>query len=577
MRTNHLLTTALLAAGALAISAAAAPQAGDRVDDFVLLDHAGQAHKLYYLSDASAVVLMAHSAGCAEFAEFQARFEATADAFGDRGVEFLMVNSEPAAHESLRHEATDSATPILLDQAGVVGSGLGLEAAGEVLVVDTGRWQLRHRGPAGDGVDAAIDAVLDGRAVPASEPGSTACPLTYAAAPEIVSYAHDIAPMLVDNCVTCHREGGIGPWAMTGYDMVRGFAPMIREVVRTKRMPPWHADPVHGTFVNDRSLSTAEVQKLVHWIEAGAPRGDGPDPLATLDVEWPDWAIGEPDLIIDIPAFDVPATGVVEYQYQRVVNPLDHDVWVRATEILPGDRAALHHVITTFRNRNADGDGFGRRGGGLGGYVPGAEPRDAPENTGTLLPAGAQIIFQMHYTPYGKAVTDRSKLGLYFHDEPPKHRLANAVLMNTRIRIPPNTKSHSEFAERTFDRDVLLYSLLPHAHYRGKASEFRAFYPDGSEELLLSVPNYDFNWQTTYVLEEPKVLPAGTRVVHTTWWDNSAQNPANPDPNREVPWGRQSWDEMLFGSLRYRDLDEQIAQAEGATLESDSGDSGPSD
>ena len=571
MRTTTLLVAALLGGNAFALGTGAAPEPGDRIDDFVLLDHTGQAHKLHYLSDASAVVLMAHSATCPGFADYQSRFEAAADAYRDRDVAFLMVNSEPAAHVALRREV-ETETPILIDEAGLVGDALGLTEAGELLVIDPERWQLRHRGVASGDVGEVLDAVLSGGEVPSTAAPETTCALAYAAPPASVSYAKDIAPMLANNCVTCHREGGIGPWAMTGYDMVRGFAPMIREVVRTKRMPPWHADPVHGVFANDRSLSTDEVRKLVHWVEAGAPRGDGPDPLATLDAEWPDWGLGEPDLIVDIPAFDVPATGVVEYQYQRVVNPLDRDVWVRATEILPGDRAALHHVITTFRNSNADGTGFGRRGGGLGGYVPGAETRGAPENTGTFLPAGAQIIFQMHYTPYGKAVTDRSKLGLYFHDTPPKHRLANAVLMNTRIRIPPNTKSHSEFAERTFERDVLLYSLLPHAHYRGTASEFRAFYPDGREELLLSVPNYDFNWQTTYVLEEPKVLPAGTRVVHTTWWDNSAQNPANPDPNREVPWGRQSWDEMLFGSLRFRDLDEEIAQATGAVEESGASD-----
>ena len=566
MRTTTFLVTALLAGNALALGNGTAPEPGDRIDDFVLLDHQGQAHKLYYLSDASAVVLMAHSATCPGFADYQAQFDAAADAYRDRDVAFLMVNSEPAAHAALRNEV-QSDNPILIDQAGLVGDTLGLTTVGELLVIDPKRWQLRHRGVASDDVGQVLDAVLSGGEVPATTVPATACALTQAAPPATVSYADDIAPMLIDNCVTCHREGGIGPWAMTGYNMVRGFAPMIREVVRTKRMPPWHADPVHGVFTNDRSLSTDEVRKLVHWVETGAPRGGGPDPLATFDAEWPDWGLGEPDLIVDIPAFEVPATGVVEYQYQRVVSPLDRDVWVRATEILPGDRAALHHVIVTFRNPKPDGTGFDRRGGGLGGYVPGAESRGAPENTGTFLPAGSQLIFQMHYTPYGKAVTDHSKFGLYFHDSPPKHRLANAVLMNTRIRIPPNTKSHSEFAERTFDRDVLLYSLLPHAHYRGTASEFRAFYPDGGEELLLSVPNYDFNWQTTYVLEEPKVLPAGTRVVHTTWWDNSAQNPANPDPNREVPWGRQSWDEMLFGSLRFRYLDDEIAQATDAVEE----------
>ena len=552
MRRTIVAITALLAGSALGLGSGSVPQPGERIDDFVLLDHTGRSHKLYYLSDARAIVLTAHSTSCA--ADYQSRLEQAAATYGEQGVAFLLVNGEPGS----RHR-TQSALPVLIDEAGLVGDSLGLTAAGETLIVDPQNWRLVHRGGAANIGDVLDDFLANGEVAASTAPEPT-CALAHPAPPQAVSYAEDIAPMLIDNCVTCHREGGIGPWAMTGYNMVRGFAPMIREVVRTKRMPPWHADPRHGSFANDRSLATDDVRQLVHWIEAGAPRGDGPDPLATLDVDWPDWALSEPDLIVDIPAFDVPATGVVEYQYPRVLNPLDRDVWVRATEILPGDRAALHHVITSFRAPKPDGSGFERDGGVLGGYVPGAEPREAPDGTGTLLPAGAMIVFQMHYTPYGKSITDRSKLGLYFLDEPPAHELATTALVNTGIRIPPNTKSHRESAERTFTRDILLYSLLPHAHYRGKASEFRAFYADGREELLLSVPSYDFNWQTTYVLDEPKVLPAGTRVVHTTWWDNSAQNPANPDPNREVPWGQQSWDEMLFGSLRFRYLDEEVAR-----------------
>ena len=568
MRISISIIVGLLACNAFGLGAGSVPAPGDRIDDFVLLDHSGQATKLYYLSDAKAVVLMAHSATCPGFADYQARFEETAATYGDQGVAFLMVNSETDRHGDLRASATGE-LPILLDNASLVSDSLGLARAGEVLVVDPKSWQLVHRRAADEGVNQVLDDFLAGREIAQGETVPSDCSLARLAPPNAVSYAGDIAPMLIDNCVTCHRAGGIGPWAMTDYNMIRGFAPMIREVVRTKRMPPWHADPVHGQFSNDRSLTTDEIRKLVHWVEAGASRGEGEDPLASLERDWPEWGLGAPDVVLDIPAFDVPASGVVEYQYQRVLNPLDRDVWVRATEILPGDRAALHHVITSFAAPKPGG-GF-QRGGSLGGYVPGMATRTFPDGTGTLLPAGAMLTFQMHYTPYGKAVSDTSKLGIYVHDEPPQHELAGAVLMNTRIRIPPNTKSHSEFAERTFKRDVLLYSLLPHAHYRGKSSEFRAFYPDGREELLLAVPNYDFNWQTTYVLEQPKRLPAGTRVVHTTWWDNSAQNPANPDPNREVPWGRQSWDEMLFGSLRFRYLDDGVAQADTSPNEPESG------
>ncbi|MEZ5557621.1 MAG: hypothetical protein R3E86_03645 [Pseudomonadales bacterium] len=215
-------------------------------------------------------------------------------------------------------------------------------------------------------------------------------------------------------------------------------------------------------------------------------------------------------------------------------NPLDHDVWVSGADILPGDRSALHHVITSFGILETEGRRAGRLKregqGTLGGYVPGADGDRFPEDTGVLLPAGATLELQMHYTTYGKASTDHSKLGLYLRDAPPKYRLETAILLNPRIRIPPYAKAHKEFAEQVIPRDILVYSLLPHAHYRGKASEFRAVYPDGSEEVLLSVPNYDFNWQTTYELSEPKRLPAGTKLVHTTWWDN----PSRTRPTRTL-------------------------------------------
>ncbi len=332
--------------------------------------------------------------------------------------------------------------------------------------------------------------------------------------------------MLIDNCVACHRHGGIGPWQMSSYDMIKGFAPMIREVVRTQRMPPWHADPHYQAFSNDRSLSKDEVKTLVHWIEAGAPRGSGGDPLVELKRTWPEWALGEPDLIVEIPAFDVPATGTIPYQMPSAANPLDHDVWVRAVDFLPGDRTVLHHIIATM---GVDGAGI-RDGGSLGGYVPGAGPMVLPKETGVLMKKGAKFFFQMHYTASGKQARDVSRMGLYFRKDAPQYQFRSAVMAKPSLKIPANTKAHTESASRTFDRDVLVYSLLPHSHFRGKASNFVATYPDGTQETLLSVPNYDFNWQTTYELAAPKRLPAGTKVTHSTTWDNSIAEQGEPGP-----------------------------------------------
>lgn len=550
----------LALATALACGSALALNPGDRVENFSLLDQQGEAHELYYLSDMTAVVVMSHSDACPATADAVAALTAAQNVF-DSDVTFLLLNSDL---EDDRQDlmADPGPMPILLDDTQLIGESLALTDAGEALVIDPATWTLVYRGAPGPALQRALLAITTRQPVAQARTEVTGCSVAYLeqagrAAHADISYSETIAPMLAENCVTCHREGGIGPWAMTDYAMVRGFAPMIREVVRTRRMPPWHADPHYGEFANDRSLSNEEKQTLVHWIEAGAPRGEGPDPLAEYVHDWPEWQLGEPDLVVEIPGYEVPPSGVVDYLYPRVANPLDEDRWVRAVEILPGSRQALHHVITTFGVEDPEARHGFRQLGALGGYVPGAVADQFPDRTGVLLPGDAVFQLQMHYTTFGKAVTDNSRLGIYFHDAAPRHELETTVLMNPRIRIPANTKAYSDSAETTLERDILVYNLLPHAHYRGKSSEFRAYYPDGTEELLLSVPDYDFNWQTTYELATPKRLPAGTRVVHTTTWDNSAQNPANPDPNREVPWGQQSWDEMLFGAMNWRYADDQ--------------------
>ena len=547
---------------------------GDRVENFRLMDHTGASHELHYFADAPAMVLMTHNTSCPTLSDSLQSLTSIHQQFAPEGAEIMLINSDLRDNRSSVQAAADQAgieLPILLDTTQIIGENLLASTAGETLVIDPSTWTLTYRGDA-DGAKQAVAQLVQGDTVTAVSrtDATSGClvdfpELARRAEHKTISYADTIAPMLNDNCVSCHREGGIGPWAMTNYNMVRGFSLMIREVVRTQRMPPWHADPHVGEFSNDRSLSDEQIRTLVHWIEAGSPRGEGADLLAQNAQQWPMWVMGEPDVIIEIPPEDVPASGVVDYKYKMVTNPLDQDVWVKAAEIIPGDRSVLHHVITSFGELETEGRRAGRlkrgTGGGLGGYVPGAVGKPVPEDTGILLPAGATIEFQMHYTPAGLATTDTSRMGLYLHKAPPKHKLGSMILLNPRILIPAGAPNHSEVMVRTFDQDVLVYSLLPHAHYRGKASEFVAHLPDGTKETLLSVPRYDFNWQTNYDLEEPRFLPAGTKMVHRTWWDNSARNPANPDATRDVPWGQQSWDEMLFGSVRYRVVDADAEQS----------------
>lgn len=548
------IVMSLVAMGAFSAHALG-PQ--DHASNFRLFDHTGNSHQLHYFSDMDAVVLVTQDASCATTPVLKQQV-AELKAAGGHNVQIFYVN--PTQDRTvLADQVTD--VPILVDDAQLVGRTYNLNRAGEALLLDPETWSVAYRGDAGEFLQMALGSLLADEPIEVTQTEARGCDIAYTPHHGAeISYTETIAPILADNCVNCHRPGGIGPWAMTDYNMVRGFSLMMREVLMTKRMPPWHADPTVGHWQNDRSLSRDELQTLVSWIDAGAPRGEGDDPLAQYDSVKPVWGtLGEPDLVIDIPPTEVPATGVVDYQYKYVTNPLDRDVWVRASQIIPGDRAVLHHVITRFGELVTEGPRKGRIsnraiGGGLAGYVPGAEERELPEGTGTFLPAGSTIEFQMHYTTSGVATVDHSKIGVYFHEAEPEHKISALILANGQIRIPPNTKNHAEQAVREFKTNSLVYSILPHSHFRGKAAKFVAQYPDGSEELLLNVPNYDFNWQTTYQLTEPKFMPAGTRIIYTNWWDNSAQNPANPDPNKEVTWGQQSFEEMIFGAIAYREI-----------------------
>jgi hypothetical protein len=238
-------------------------------------------------------------------------------------------------------------------------------------------------------------------------------------------------------------------------------------------------------------------------------------------------------------------------------NPLDEEVWLRAVDFSPSNQEVLHHALVGYIESSQSGRESDPMDSLFGGYIPGGGPVVYPDNVGVRLKPAVRFLFQLHYTTVGRTTTDASRMGLYFYDEPPRYEHHSIVLESRDMRIPPRVKRHTASARTTFERDIVVYSLLPHAHYRGRESEFRAIYPDGSEEILLSVPNYDFNWQHIYVLEEPKRLPAGTTVVHTTVYDNSAQNRANPDPDKEVTWGLHSRDEMLFGVINYRYADDE--------------------
>ncbi|MEM9257487.1 MAG: redoxin domain-containing protein [Pseudomonadota bacterium] len=568
----------ICAAVALNPPVAAAVSTAGPVDNFVLLDHEGQAQELYYDKSAAAIVLISQGNGCQIIRSLSPDFARLVDDYERRGVRFMMINSNlQDDRAAMAREAAEYGLnmPILDDSAQIVGRSLGLARTGEVLIIDPATRQLVYRGALNDRVDYerqkkaakvsyardVLDAMIKGKTVQYSEVNGPGCLINF---PDLdgtnISYVEDIVPILSNNCMACHVEGGIAPWAMSEYRMVQGFAPMIRETLREKRMPPWHADPNVGSFQGNHGLSDEELATLIAWIEAGAPRGKGADPLTTMTPPEETWSLGEPDLILTIPAFEIPASGEVDYQYPSVKNPLDHGVWVVAGTIVPGDPKVVHHVLMGSVNEKP-GAGNEERvfDNYIMGYAPGNGSGLMPEGTGVYVPPGGYYSFQMHYTPYGRDTVDETRVGLYFADVPPRNFLRQHVVLNPTIEITPRESAHAETAYMEFWNDATIYWLTPHAHYRGKAATFELIYPDNSSEVILSVPNYDFNWQRTYALEEPVSVPAGTRLIHRMVYDNSDNNPGNPDPDRKVPWGLQSWDEMLYGSVSFAWTNERSA------------------
>jgi len=563
------------------VAAAALPT---QVDNFMLSDADFMGHELYRMADAKAIVVVTHMNGCPIVRAMTPALKELRDAYKDKGVEFLMLNSAlQDNHAAVKAETAEFGLdiPVLMDSNQLVGEQLGVTRTAEVFVIDPKTWKVIYRGPLDDRIDYggaqkakvtpfaanALDGLLAGKpTVQHASLSTKGCLIDFPerakkAQHAQISYAKDVAPILEAKCVGCHQPGSIGPFAMTSYEMVKGFSPMIREVIRTDRMPPWNADPHVSKFQDDKSLTKGEIKTLVHWIEAGAPRGDGPDPLAQKERHAADWPLGKPDLILDIPAYKIPASGVVEYQRPFTPNPLTEGKWIKASTYKIGARQAVHHYLSGYiKDVPAPGSQVNemRWGAGVGGYAVGAESTFWPKNVGTYLPPGGAVAFQAHYTPYGKDVVEKSQIGLYFYkdNEKPELMMRSAVVVDNSIVIPPGVARHKETAYVEFPKDALLYSAFPHAHYRGYASDVWIQYPDGQKKLLLAMPRYDFNWQREYTFAEPVKIPAGSKVIAHYWYDNSKRNPANPDPSKEVVWGDQSWEEMFYTALRFRWVDE---------------------
>ena len=368
-----------------------------------------------------------------------------------------------------------------------------------------------------------------------------------------VTYTKDVAPIIMNRCVACHRPGEAAPMAFTNYQETRPWAKAIKNAVVARKMPVWLADPAHGEFRNDRRISVEEIAKIAAWADAGAPEGDSK--LMPAMPSFPDgWNIGKPDVTFDMGTdFSIPKAGTIPYKYFTVDPGFTEDKWIEEAEIKPSARSLVHHVIVFIVEPGAKG---GDRGEGavanyLTGFAPGEQPLHLRPGTAKLIKAGSKLRFQVHYTTNGNEGTDRTQVAMRFAKDVPKYRALVGTALNFAFKIPAGSDNHEVKSSFTLKDDIDVVSWMPHMHVRGKSFEYTVVYPDGRSEVVLNVPKYDFNWQLQYELAKPMHLPAGTRIDCVAHFDNSVNNKYNPDPNKEVKWGDQTWEEMMIGFFTY--------------------------
>ncbi len=372
------------------------------------------------------------------------------------------------------------------------------------------------------------------------------------------TWAEDVAPIVYRNCVSCHRAGQTAPMSLMTYAEARPWAKSIRLATTERIMPPWFANPEHGKFVEDSTLTDAEIDTLSRWVAAGAPAGDlskAPEP----PVFTTEWKAGEPDAIFVAPSFEVADDIEDHYQWLEVGNPVAEERWIKALEVQPGLIASVHHQLTYLAPPDATLESVQRGAGALdltfvGGWGPGVAPTTFADGHGMRMPPHSKIFFQMHYhkTPGpGTGGTDQTKMGLHFYKEKPENVVTTLWLVDPALNIPPGEANYKSWSSFTTEHEAVLFDLTPHMHLRGRSMVFTAVYPNGEKEILLDVPRYDFNWQLTYTPTEPKVIPAGTTIRVDAVFDNSADNPSNPDPTAVVRFGEKTTDEMMVGFIHY--------------------------
>ncbi len=554
---------------------------GRRIVDFVLPDTAGKEVAFSDFRETRVRVVVFIGTECPvgnayvpDIIEFQKRYR-------DQSVQVIGINSmlSDTSESILRHVKEYKIDfPVLIDNQQAVADLFGVIRIPTAFVFDR-RGRILYVGRFDDRVgigfqrdtatrsdlENAVKEILAGKEVSVTQTKVEGCKITRQSRlkkDRPTTYSKDVAEILHKRCAGCHHPDTAAPFSLLTFKDATERAAMIRDVVANRRMPPWDADARFGKFDNDLRLSQHEIDTLLAWVDEGLSLGDEkeiPEPPKFAA----GWQIGQPDLVFQMQEeFTIPATGTVQYQYFVVPTNLDQDVWVQAAEPRPGNRQVVHHIIVYMRKVGSQ-----QKKGlpAIGGFAVGEEPVVMPVGTGIKIPKGFELIFEVHYTPNGKETTDRSEMGIILCKEPPERAVQMGLAANFIFRIPPGDPGYEVLSSTIIPKDVEFLSLMPHMHVRGRDFKFTARYPDGQSEVLLNVPNYDFQWQHRYRFAQPKRIPAGTWIDCVAHFDNSSDNPGNPDPTKTVTWGDQTWEEMMIGFFTYIDARPSSSQETAGT------------
>ncbi len=541
-------------------------------------DYQGKQWKWSELSGSKATVVVFLGTQCPLAKQYTPRIIELSEKYQDRGVRFVAV--DPNIQDSLQEMAAHARrfqldTPFLKDPDQSLADSLGVTRTPEVCLIDPQN-VIRYRGRIDDQfgigyarekpnqreLSEAIEALLADKDVPTLQTQAPGCLIgrnrsrqDSTSDADAISYSQHISHILQERCVSCHRPGDIGPMDLSTYEEAAAWADMIVEVTQNKTMPPWHATDEHAKFSNDRRLSDKELELLEKWVAQGKRRGD-PSLDAKPISHNTGWLLAQnPDMIIPMSEkpYSVPRSGVVNYQYFRADLNNEKELWVKGMEIVPGAREVVHHVLVFVRDKASRKRNLDGARSFLVGYVPGTRAEMMPPGYAKRIPANSELVFQVHYTPNGTDQKDLSKVGFILAD--PKeitHEVKTTSAVSVNFRIPPGASSHrvtASLPEKLPDCELLSFS--PHMHVRGKSFRYSLIYPNKKREVVLDIPNYDFNWQTEYRLASPMQLQAGSRIHCEATFDNSDANLNNPDPKAWVTWGDQTFEEMMIGYFHY--------------------------